>query len=174
MPNKPQTSKEYFTVLTILHGALLMAQVLFAALAYYLVSSGQFATSPELTSILPIVALALVFAGSFASSFIMKGQLKSIKLKPVLKDKMKDYRAALIIKWALMEAPSLFCTAGYLLTGNHFFLWLAALEIVIFFFARPTMAAAGVDLELSQPEKLLIENPDSIIAEVGQTNLRED
>jgi len=120
MPTKPQTSKEYFTILTILHSALLIVQALFAAVAFYMISGGQLPSSVELNNILKIIAPVLVFAGLLGSSLLSKVQLKSIKQKPALKDKLKDYRSVLLLKWALLETPSMFSVVCFLLTGNYF------------------------------------------------------
>ena len=76
---KPQTSKEYFTFLTILHSAMLMVQVMFAAVAYYLVSSGQFTGDQGLDGVFKIAAPAVVFAGFMGSKFFSQVQLKSVR-----------------------------------------------------------------------------------------------
>src|SRR5689334_16628599 len=105
---KPQTSKEYFTHLTIFYAPLLMVPVVFGAVCYYLVSTGQFVTDAGMTSVYKIVSMVVVSAGIFGSAFISRAQFKTIKQKPLLKDKMKDYRVALLIKWALLETPAMF------------------------------------------------------------------
>jgi len=166
MPPKPQTSKEYFSRLTIVHATLLLTQVMFAAIAYYLISTEQFNSTNELVGILKIIAPTLVFAGFLGSNFLSKAQLKSIRQKPALKDKLQAYLPALLIKWALLETPSLFSIVCFLLTADYFFLGLACLVMVIFFINRPTTSSTALDLELSVVEKQLIENPNAIVSEI--------
>ena len=170
MPAKPQTSKEYFTQLTLIYAPLVLIQFAFGGVSYYLVSTGQFPTNPQMVGTYKIVALVFVAAGVLSSSFISRAQFKAIKQKPTLQDKMKAYRGALLIKWALLETPAMFCIVCFLLTGSYFILGLAAPTIILLVNYRPTVAGACMDLELSPAEKTLIENPNSTIAEINQPN----
>jgi hypothetical protein len=168
MSTRAITSKQYFTTLTVLHGALLMVQVIFAAVAYYLVSTGQFPVSQDLEGLLKIVAVVALGVGIGTSIFISKALLSSTRKKVALKDKLKDYQRVLLIKWALLEAPSMFCIVGFLLTGSYFILGLVGPVLILFVLYRPTPAGAVMDLELISSEKSLVENPNSLVTEINQ------
>lgn len=163
-----QTSKQYFITLTVLHGALLVVQVIFAGVAFYLVSSGQFQVSTELEGTLKIVALVVLATGIGASLFISKALLTSARKKTLLKDKLQDYQRVLLIKWALLEAPSMFCIVGFLLTGSYVILGMAAPVIFLFVLYRPTPAGTAMDLELNSADKALIDNPNNVVTEINQ------
>jgi hypothetical protein len=164
---RPQTSKAYFTQLTIIYAPLVLVQVVFGGICYYLVSSGQFTTSPDMTDTFKLVALLVVALSVLASAFVSKAQFKAIKQKTSLPEKMKAYSPALLIKWALLEAPGMFCIVCFLLTGSFVILGLAGPSLIMLIIYRPTPAGACMDLELSATEKALVENPNGIIAEVG-------
>jgi hypothetical protein len=166
MPARLQTSKEYFTQLTLIYAPLLIVQVAFGGIAYYLVSTGQFPTDPSMTGTLKLVALLVVSFGVLASAFVSKAQFKAIKQKTSLPDKMKAYRPALLIKWALLETPGMFCIVCFLLTGSFVILGLAGPSVIMLIIYRPTASGAGMDLELSPAEKTLVENPNGVIAKV--------
>jgi hypothetical protein len=170
MPVQPQTSKAYFTQLALIYAPLLLIQVVFGAVCYYLVSTRQFPTDPSMTETLKLVALLVIAFGVLASSFLSKAQFKAIKQKTSLPDKMKAYRPALLMKWALLETPGMFCIICFLLTGSFVILGLAGPSLIMLIMYRPTAAGAGMDLELSPAEKNLLENPNGVIAEVGQTD----
>lgn len=165
MASNGQTSKEYFTILTVIHSALLTGQTAFAAVAYYLVSSGQFVTNGELKSVFQIVASVLVLGGILAGYLLGKNQLQVIRSKSKLLEKLVAYRSMMIIKWALLEMPSLFAIVSFLLTGSSFFLGLMAVILVIFFMNRPSAYSVAADLELSPHEKQILETPTSIITD---------
>jgi hypothetical protein len=163
MPAQGQTSQQYFNQLSILHGALLMAQVMFGFVAYYLVANGNFGQSADLTGIFQVVASVLAVGGIAASMYVSKKLLKGFVQKKTLAEKLSAYRGPLLIRWALLEMPTMFSLVGYLLTGSYFFLLLAALMVALFVFNRPTPSAACADLELSASDKMLLENPNSVV-----------
>jgi hypothetical protein len=176
MEQKVQTSKEYFKILSILHSALLGGQLLFAMVVFYLNMNGQFSNddSGEIGSIFQFLVPAIIVAGVFGSSVLFKVQLKSIKAKPELKDKLNDYRGASLIKYAMLEAPSMFAIVCYLLTVNIIFLGYAGLIIVLFLLNRPSPESAVNDLELNQSDKMKILDPNAIVGEVKQPNVSDD
>jgi drug/metabolite transporter (DMT)-like permease len=169
MPVQPQTSKAYFTQLALIYTPLLIIQIVFGAVSYYLVSTGQFPTDPGMTDTLKLVALLVIAFGVLASSFLSKAQFKAIKQKASLPDKMKAYRPALLTKWALLETPGMFCIVCFLITGSSIILGLAGPSLIMLIIYRPTVSGACMDLELNPAEKALLENPSGVIAEVGQS-----
>jgi len=46
---------------------------------------------------------------------------------------------------------------------------MAALLMVVFFLNRPTIENAALDMELNSSDKKLIDDPNSIVADVDQT-----
>ena len=165
MQTKELTSKEYFNGLTVFHATLLIGQVLFGVVAFYLNSNVLVKEDMEdLNKIFQIVVPIFIISGLLGSKLLTKIRIKSIKEKTELKEKLGDYRVTLIIKFALLEGPSLFALVCYFLTANYFFLELAGLIIMAFLVNRPTRHKVVIDLELNHAERALIKDPRAIVA----------
>ena len=82
---------------------------------------------------------------------------------------MTNYRGVIIVRYAFLEGPAFFAFVSALLTGNLIFLAFAGLVIIFMIYWRPTKSSVISDLELNQQEISIIENPDSIIAEITNT-----
>jgi hypothetical protein len=169
MEARGQTSKEYFKILNLLHTALLGTQLLFAVVAFYLHINGPLNNdSTEFSNIFQFVLPVVIVGAVLGSAMLFKAQLKSIKAKPELKDKLNDYRSALLIKYAMLEAPSMFAIVCYLLTANFIFMGFAGLIIVVFLLNRPLPENTANDLELNQTDKMRLLDPTAVVAEVKQ------
>lgn len=160
----PQTIRQYFKALTVLHFALVTGIVLFTIISFVLQNTGSFAGGdPALARlflyIVPVLAVGCVIAGNNQ----YKKQVNEIKDLQGLADKLNAYRAAFIKRDALMEGPALFAIIAYLLTGQMLLLAIAALLIAAFLYFRPTKDTLIKDLELSTDETIIIQNDDAII-----------
>lgn len=163
MQIEEQTSGQYFTNLTILYGSLIAGQVLFAAVAYFMKPEAATAETEAMHETFQMI-IPLVAIGCLAGSMLLfRSRVAAIQKETDLKKKMADYRAASIMRYALLEAPSLFSLVVYLLTGRPFYLGLAAIFILAFLLYRPTPQRAAVDLTLSPGERAKLENPQAVI-----------
>jgi hypothetical protein len=66
-----------------------------------------------------------------------------------IEEKFVQYRAACIIKYALLEGPCLFTIISYFLCRNFSFLFLAVTLIILFAAQTPTVAIMSNHLEVS-------------------------
>ena len=134
----------------IIWAALIMGMLFFGAISVFLVTSGvmkvdqmeQFAT---FIYIVPSLAIVCVFA----AFMVFKQKLAAIREKSDIIAKIAEYRAALIIRWALLEGPAFFGIVSYLLTGNIILLSVAVAIIAIFILLIPSRARLEVDLEIN-------------------------
>lgn len=121
--NQQITSGEYLKNLFIIYYALLAAQISFAVIMVLIVLGREADFRFEESSLYFIAGvLFFIIWGIFGGKFIFNVQLKSAKEKNTLIDKLISYRSALIIKYALLEAPAIFSMVSYLLTGEKLFL----------------------------------------------------
>jgi hypothetical protein len=165
MTPKPQTSKEYFNSLTILHAAMAIGQLLFGLVIYFQFSNAELTDEMNsMNDIFRIMVPAFIIGGLFTSELLFKTLLKKINQKTDLKERLIGYRSALIIKYALLEGPSLFAIIAFLVTSNLVFLGLSGFIILMFLTNRPTRFRAINDLLLNPSDKALIEDPEAIIA----------
>lgn len=171
METKPQTSKEYLKTLQIIYYALISGQVIFGLVALFLRKMIGLDTGlQDLTDIFLYLVPVFIFGGYLLSRILFKSNLKTAINKSSLIEKMSDYRAALVIRYALLEGPSFFAIVVYLLTGSLIFLGMAGLIIVLFFTMKPTKERSVTDLQLNPAEEQSILDPDRIIAEINKNN----
>ena len=141
-------------ILNILHKALLMGQILFAAGCIYIVyTKAMLPPAKELDRILQVAALIITIAGIYAGMTIFKKKLVLIKeMQTGNKEKFSLYRSASIVQWALLEGPSIFCTISFFLTGNYAFLALVAGIIFLFVLMAPSKVKIITQLQISESE----------------------
>jgi hypothetical protein len=145
---------EEFKSLQLLHKAMLFGQILFLAIAFILNFTGKFSpASGNNDQVFQVIAVLLSFVGFFAGKYLFQKKILKSKESPCdLKTKLKLYRAAAILQWALLEGPSLFCIICFLLTGNYAFLALSATLVLLFTITGPNKLKIGILLHLSQQE----------------------
>lgn len=157
------TSREYFKTIKIIHIAMIMGIIFFGIVAIFNQSSLGFPIYEQITKIYLILVLVFVVFGIIASNMIYKKKLVKIKEKTSLKEKLEEYRGALIIKFALVEGPAFLLILVFLITGKYFLLGLAALMVGILVFYSPSIEKAINEIELSENEAKILENPDAEI-----------
>ena len=140
--------------LQIVHRALLLGLVLFAAIAFYLNYSGNFiAGLKSYDQPLQVIAITLSFGGFFIGSLLFKKKMQQIKdSSPELRVKLSTYRSAAIMQWALLEGPALFAIICFLLVGNYAFLALAVVFIILFAVTAPNKTKMMLLLQLTEEE----------------------
>jgi hypothetical protein len=100
--------------------------------------------------IVPVLALG----GFFGGYLIFKKQKYVLREKDTLSEKMTGYQSALITRFTLLVAPSLFAVVAYILSGNIFFLFITATMAMYFMFLRPTREKIENDLRFDFNDQL--------------------
>lgn len=126
--------------LTIIHKALLVGQVLFISVCFFLVAAKMNNQVPEnVDRILQVAALIFSAAGFFIGATLFKNKILQLRNMDVtVKEKFASYRSSCILQWALMEGPCLFCIICFFLTGNYAFVALASVLILLFAMQAPS------------------------------------
>ena len=141
--------------LIILHRAMLMGLVIFAAVAFFVVYSLAFSKGlqfPEQT--LQVLALILSAIGFYGGNALFKRKLSAIRQQTDIgvKERFVLYQSACIIQWVLIEAPALFVIICFLLTGNYAFLGLAGMLVLILAMLAPSKMKLVLHLQLSDKD----------------------
>jgi hypothetical protein len=158
------TSQTYFWILSIVHLVMLAGQIIFAGVAIFSNLNGTLeAMDSGLHQILQFIVPGFVLVGFFAGKMIMDSRLKSIKAKGSLRQRLAEYQGVLIVKYTLLEAPSLLGLMGYLLTGNLFYLGFSGLVMLIFIMNKPSRDRIAIDLELNANDKETLYNPEAVL-----------
>lgn len=159
-----QNSKEYFRGLRIIHMCLILGQAFFMGITVFLLESGNFEV--EMKELISPLAWFLGVAGGLsllASYLVFNYKLKIARGKDILYEKMGDYRAALVVRYALLEGPSFTGLVFFMLTGFYWFLAFSLVILAIFVLIRPTAMKAETDLQLNPDEVRKINDPEMVI-----------
>ena len=140
----------FLKTMRIIFFALLAGQIIFIAVAFFMVTNNPpQSQSDDLFNIIVPVAIG---SGLFMSSLLFKQMLAKIKKDDSFEKKLEAYRSALIMRYALLEGPSIFSTVVYLLSGNIIFLAFSGVMILAFLMNMPSQNKATQDLNLSSIE----------------------
>lgn len=139
--------------LILVHTVMLMVQIIFAGLIYATASPNKPTLEGDASKILQGVAAVLAVGGGFAAFFLFKKRMVILQeTATTFTEKINHYRAASIVKYALLEAPSLFCVIGYILTHNISFLLLSIVVILVFAGQKPTVNMMMYDMNVTRDE----------------------
>lgn len=145
-------AKNSLKALQILHRAMLMGMIIFAAVAFYLVySKAIVASMQELDHTLQIIAVILCAAGFFiGNNFFKRKILYSTDQLPTPAKKISVYRSVAIIQWVLLEGPAIFSIICFIVTGNYAFVALAGTMMMLFAMTAPSKQKLILLLQLSE------------------------
>jgi hypothetical protein len=152
--------KKSFKALQLIHWAIFGGQTLFAIVCliifYVNSSSGNF---KNIDQVLQVVAIVLSFAGFWLGSiFLFNKSVEKIRLMPDdVAIRFVEFRKTLILQWALLEMPQLFCCIAFFLTGNISFMALAFALLGFFFVARPLSLKIAILLQVRESELLQLD-----------------
>lgn len=158
-----QTTQQYFKALTVLHFALTTGITFFIVLAYFLGGAIAPRNNEMLADIFQYMVPALAFICIAAGNVLYKKKMNDIKNKSSLTEKLNDYRAAFILRDALLEGAALFAIIAYMICNELILLGVAILLVLIFVFIKPTKDKLIKDLELSSDETVVIEDDNAVI-----------
>lgn len=159
-----QTSAQYFRTIRILQLALVAGQVVFAGISLLLTKDGPLATDAGLMPIFNMIVPALTIAGIAGSMVLFRTKVNQARSEPELTAKMAGYRAALILKYAMLEGPSLVAIIAYLLTGQLLYLAAPVIMIILTLVPRSDKDTAIKDLELDYNEQAKLDTPGDLVA----------
>lgn len=148
-----QTSGGFLRTLKVTYWSLFAGQFIFATVTFiinfhYPVEYGEFHPNDIFSYIVPM----LVLSGSVGGHFISKSAIDKAKNKPSFKQKLESYKSALVIRYAMLEGPNLFCLVAYLLTSNLIFMYIAVAVMVYYLMSYPKTSNLMNELDLSSAE----------------------
>lgn len=149
--------KESFFQIKILHGALFVGILLFAGVCIVIHFALEIGTE---LSILPGEAMYLILlvasAMLYLSSYLYKKRTAVITQNVTLEEKINQYRAAAILRAALIETAALSLGIGYLLSGELIYLGALIIPLVYFAYTFPKedVMIHAMDLTYTEQQKL--------------------
>lgn len=143
----------YLKSLTVLHTALLAGQIIFAVVAFALVYTGNFPNSlQDMGNIFFLLVPLSIIAGRLVGTMLYKKKLGAAVNSNITADRLNMYRAAFILRCALIEGPVLFAIIIYLLTNNTEILLFALGGIFLFTIIKPTKEKIMSELQVSESD----------------------
>jgi hypothetical protein len=161
------TSQKYFTQINLIYFTQAGVMLVFAAVVFALVYSGQFVptTDQSLADKLTYLLMAVVIAGYAGAHFLYRHMLSRIDKTKGLKQKMPGYLPALLVRSACLELPGMLAAVVLFMTAKLFLFAIPVFTFVVFYLMRPTPATIAEDLQLTDKEKSMLNDPNAIIAE---------
>ncbi len=118
-------------------------------------------------STLFLVIVWVIYLIAFSVIWGIKNmRLKNINEKNELKEKLSEYRLMLITKFVLLEAPTIVSIVLYFVSWDIRLLLSAIVMIIVFIGNKPDKNKIIESLNLNSADKIRIENPDEIVAEI--------
>lgn len=152
------TPKNALKTTSIIHLALIAGQVLFMIVAYITNKNIKYFDYKDSRNdvffyIAPLMAITCTVVGGFLfNQQLGKFHQQAAGSGKTLSEKLQAYQSALIVRYALLEGPSLFGIVCFLITGNLFYLLISACLIITMISLRPSVNAAEAYLQLSYDE----------------------
>lgn len=129
---------------------------MFTGIAGYLVYSKSFNpvfNSEDVIVIVVSAAIGLSVALIITAFTMFKNKVEKIRINAdAVPEKLTAYRATSIIRWAMLEAPTILTIICFLLTGKYSLLIIAAVLLLIFFYTKPSPAKMMQELAMSRGE----------------------
>ena len=154
----PLSAEEFIKTLQRLHLFLAIGVFIFLCITIYLVESGGFAVDDALNDMFLYMVPILALVSVFASRLMYSKRVEVLKTLTTLEEKTEGYQAALIVRWALIEGPSLFAVIAFMLTGNYLFGLIALSLLLYLILQRPRLESVLADLALSHNDFNAIRN----------------
>jgi hypothetical protein len=150
-----------FSVLKILHIALLIGMAIFgvtAILVVQLVQPAPTGTDDSFQRNFQVVCVLLSAISLIGGFKFFKKKIFAARnsLEPGGK-RMELYRAACILWWAMIEGPGIVAGIGFILTGNYAFFALAVFHLLALLAFAPRKANIILFLNLNSDEVARIE-----------------
>jgi hypothetical protein len=147
-----QPTNAFKSLQTIFY-ALLCGQILFLLVAFFLIKKDIFIASKKdleniFLPVLVIVALLCMVSGNK----IFKARLQKLSSVNPITARFSEYRAASLVRWALLEGPCLFAIICFMLTANYFFILIAILILFFFGSTVPAKNKVANDMGISTDE----------------------
>jgi len=136
----------------IIFVALLIGQIVFLGVSYYINKGSAPTEEPTMTQ--KLLGAVIIIMGVFISKMIYRSNAKTVKdTDGHVLDKASHYMRNSIISWAILEASVLFIIVQYFITGYQEIIYLALLGIVVFITRFPSKAKFSYDYGLNEDER---------------------
>ncbi len=161
-PSIPYTPSQYIRTQVAIHLGFLLAisSLAMFGIAYIDIWELSYNYTED-----PFVLVVPMFAiiGVAVSNFMFRKQLDILKKTASFKEKLGGYQTAVLIKYAILEAPALFSLVLFINTENLLFLIIGVVMLFYLFMQRPTKEKLINDLYLNGEMRASFRRGDLIV-----------
>ena len=140
--------------INLIYRTILMAPIIFGIVFFLLsknLEQGLYLSGEMALVIVSIIAISGVLFGNF----LFKKTISNVQKNMPLSEKLKNYRAAFLIRLSLVEGPAVVSTIIYYTTLNITYLIIAATLILYMILLAPKKEKIAVQLCLKGEEKVI-------------------
>jgi len=144
------TEKNYLKTLRIIFGALAGGQIAFALILLLTQTETYFSFTESVNAlhfIVPIISISAILI----TQIFFKQNIKFLKQKDSVNEKLAGYQTHTIIKLAILEFPTLMACVAFSLNGNLYFMLIVFVMVFYFLLQIPTAkkitTALNLDIE---------------------------
>ncbi len=151
-----QQPKDFMMSLQIIHFALMMGVIIFAAyVSIHL--NGQLTFSYSSDKAFLFLAITISYIGNLVSKSLFLKLIKKISKEADLSVKTTKYSSAHIFRVAMLELPAIMCIIFVLQSHNSFYFILVAILLLMLLIIFPTKVKFADDIPLTSKEKSILE-----------------
>jgi hypothetical protein len=162
------SNAEYFRTNVIVYWALILGVIMANAVIVFMFLNetidNMFA---EINFPVAAIALGVTIVSIFLSRMLFRKRMEAIQVLTKLAEKMSAYKAALMIKYALIEFPAFVCIILFAISNEVLIMGIALVIIGYYLSERPTRLKCYADLCLDEKEKMQLDNPEGRICEMN-------
>ena len=147
------SSNETFKINQIIYVAIMAGLLVFAAMAYFVISKTTDKPNESLVSIFMFIVPAIAVVMIFLSRFMYNRISQQVEINAVLVVKLGKYRTAKIVSWALLEGAGLFNIIAFIVTNSDFFLVVFFVIVGAFILSKPSVEEFFNDFKIEVNEQ---------------------
>lgn len=130
-------SKQFFSTLNIIFLALLSGQLIYFAIALFLIQSGNMQGIEGVETVFMFITPVVVFFSIFTSKMIYSKLVNAFDKSRPIEEKLNSYRASNIVKLAIIEGANIFTISIMIITADYLYAAFFALLIAFFWLNKP-------------------------------------
>lgn len=131
------TSKPFFSTLNIIFFGLLSGQLIYFAIALFLIQSGNMKGIEGVETVFMFITPVVVFFSIFASKMIYSKLVNAFDKSRSIEERLNSYRTSNIVKLAIIEGANIFTISIMIITSDYLYATFFALLIAFFWLNKP-------------------------------------
>jgi len=148
-----QNAKDNFKINYIIYFAILTGLIVFAVIAYFIISQSVDQPDESLLNIFMFLIPAFAIVMIFLSRFMYNKICQQVSGASSLFEKIGKYRTAKIVSWAMLEGAGLFSIVAFIITHSEFFLIVFFVIVGAFILSKPSIEEFLNDFKIEVNEK---------------------